>query len=115
MGVIASIRERFLAAGDYQRAWDAYKQLSKEEQENRPPPRRDLQLRARVESGPRPRRDLQLEAIAEILRGDRVIHSHCYRQDEILALIRLADEMGIKIGTVPHLLERHTGAHYIGA
>jgi len=99
MGVIASIRERFLAAGDYQRAWDAYKQLSKEEQERRPPPRRDLQL----------------EAIAEILRGDRVIHSHCYRQDEILALIRLADEVGIKIGTFQHVLEGYKVADEIAA
>jgi imidazolonepropionase-like amidohydrolase len=99
MGVMASIRERFLAARDYERAWDAYRKLPKKEQDRRDPPRRDLQL----------------EAIAEILRGDRVIHSHCYRQDEILALIRVAEEFGIEIKTFQHVLEGYKVADEIAA
>ena len=37
-----------------------------------------------------PRRDLELEALGEIVAGERLIHSHSYRQDEILMLARLA-------------------------
>ena len=52
-----------------------------------------------------PRRDLELDAIAEILDGKRWIHCHSYRQDEILALIRVLDDYGITIGTFQHILE----------
>lgn len=52
-----------------------------------------------------PRRDLRLEAAAEILRGDRVIHIHSYRGDEILAFIRLAESLHLKVATFQHILE----------
>lgn len=52
-----------------------------------------------------PRVDLELEAIAEIVHGKRWIHCHSYRQDEILALIRVLDQYGIRIGTFQHILE----------
>ncbi len=99
MGVNQSIRERFLAAQDYMREWDEYDALSADAQARREPPRVDLQL----------------EAMAEILRGDRIIHSHSYRQDEILALIRVAEEMGIQIGTFQHVLEGYKVADEIAA
>lgn len=51
------------------------------------------------------RRDLELEALAEILAGDRLIHCHSYRQDEILMLCRVAEEFGFTIGTFQHGLE----------
>ncbi len=89
MGVMESIREAFLAARDSMREWEAYRKLPPREQERREPPRRDLQL----------------EALAEILRGERVIHSHAYRQDEILALMRVAEEFGVRIATFQHVLE----------
>ena len=99
MGVMESIRERFTAARHYREAWDAYDKLSASAQSRREPPRRDLQL----------------EAIAEILSGRRVIHSHCYRQDEILALIRTAESFGVKIGTFQHVLEGYKVADEIAA
>jgi imidazolonepropionase-like amidohydrolase len=52
-----------------------------------------------------PRRDLQLDALAEILRGDRMIHCHSYRQDEILMLMRVAEDFGFHVGTFQHVLE----------
>jgi imidazolonepropionase-like amidohydrolase len=99
MGVMETIREHFLAARDYARAWAAYESLSRREQERREPPRRDLQL----------------EAIVEILRGERLIHSHAYRQDEILALLRLAEEFGVRIGTFQHVLEGYKVADELAA
>ncbi len=51
------------------------------------------------------RRDLQLEPLVEVLEGKRLVHAHCYRADEILMLIRLAEEMGFKIATFQHVLE----------
>ena len=62
-----------------------------------------------------PRRDLQLEALVEILEGKRLVHVHCYRADEILMMIRLADEMGFKVATFQHVLEGYKVAKEIGA
>jgi N-acetylglucosamine-6-phosphate deacetylase len=52
-----------------------------------------------------PRVDLELEAIVEILEGRRWIHCHSYRQDEILALLRVCEEFHVRIGTLQHILE----------
>jgi imidazolonepropionase-like amidohydrolase len=58
-------------------------------------------------------RDLELEIIAEILAGDRWIHCHSYRQDEILMLCRLAEEFDFKIGTFQHGLETYKVAEVV--
>ncbi len=52
-----------------------------------------------------PRHDLQLEAILEVIRGERKAHVHAYRQDEMLMMIRLAEEYGFTIGSFEHTLE----------
>jgi N-acetylglucosamine-6-phosphate deacetylase len=51
------------------------------------------------------RTDLELEALGEVLEGKRTIHCHSYRQDEILMLMRLTEEFGIRVGTFQHILE----------
>jgi hypothetical protein len=51
------------------------------------------------------RRDLELEALAEIVSGQRLIHCHSYRQDEILMLCKVAEDFGFQIGTFQHGLE----------
>ena len=62
-----------------------------------------------------PKRDLQLDALVEILEGKRLVHAHSYRADEILMLIRLADEMGFKVTTFQHVLEGYKVAKEIAA
>jgi imidazolonepropionase-like amidohydrolase len=62
-----------------------------------------------------PRRDLRLEPLVEVLEGKRYVHAHSYRSDEILALIRTADEMGFKIRTFQHVLEGYKVAKEIAA
>lgn len=52
-----------------------------------------------------PRVDLQLQAIAEIQDGNRWIHCHSYRQDEIVATLDVLTEFGIQIGSLQHILE----------
>ncbi|MEE2876894.1 MAG: amidohydrolase family protein [Candidatus Neomarinimicrobiota bacterium] len=51
------------------------------------------------------RRDLELDALVEILNKERLVHSHSYRQDEILMLVRIAQDFDFKIGTFQHVLE----------
>lgn len=97
LGIEQFIRGRFLAAEAYRREWEAYGRASKAEKAARYPPRRDLSL----------------EPLVEILEGKRRIHCHCYRQDEILMLIRVAEEMGFKVGTFHHVLEGYKVADAI--
>jgi imidazolonepropionase-like amidohydrolase len=89
MGVANLIRERFLAARDYRKRQDEYRKAAAVKGASPVPPATDLQL----------------EAIAEILEGKRAIHCHSYRKDEILEVIRVAEEFGIKVATFQHVLE----------
>ena len=84
MGVEQLIRDEFRAALDYEKARKRY-----EEDHSTLPPRRDLAL----------------DAILEILHGKRFVHAHSYRQDEILMLMRVAEDFGFRIRTFQHILE----------
>ena len=97
-GVNDVIRDAFLRAKEYQAAFRTYESH-----------------KARGKRAIPPRRDLELEALIEILEGKRLVHAHCYRADEILALIRLADEIGFKIRTLQHVLEGYKVAREIAA
>ena len=88
MGVEQIIRDAFTAAREYQRKLDEHRGGKSKSLKKIPP-----------------RRDLELEALAEILEGDRLVHSHSYRQDEILMLVRVAEDFGFRIGTFQHVLE----------
>ncbi|HEX8190533.1 MAG TPA: amidohydrolase [Pyrinomonadaceae bacterium] len=89
MGVEETIRDAFTRARDYKKDWDDYQAATKRGEKNVIPPRRDLEL----------------EPLVEILEGRRYVHSHCYRADEILMLINVADEFGFKVRTFQHVLE----------
>ena len=55
--------------------------------------------------------DFQLEAIAEIIEGKRLVHCHSYKADEILAMIRIADDFKFRIATFQHVLEGYKVAN----
>jgi len=61
------------------------------------------------------RRDLRLEAAAEMLRGDRIVHIHSYRQDEVLMFVRLAQELKLSVATFQHILEGYKVAPEIAS
>jgi imidazolonepropionase-like amidohydrolase len=88
MGVEQVIRDAFVAARDYEKLWNTYNKDAKLQRTKIPP-----------------RRDLELDAMVEIMKGDRLVHSHSYRQDEILMLTRIAEDFGFTIGTFQHVLE----------
>ena len=90
MGVEQLFRDSFEAARDYAGKMDAWQS-----------DRRGLP----------PRRDLELDALREIVEGDRWIHCHSYRQDEILALLRILEEYNVTIGTFQHILEGYKVAN----
>lgn len=64
---------------------------------------------------PHPEPDEALETLLEILDGKRLVHCHSYRQDEILMLLRVAEEMHFKIATLQHGLEAYKVADQVAA
>ena len=53
-----------------------------------------------------PERDLGKEALLEVLDGERVVHFHTHRHDDILTALRLRDEFGFRI-VLQHVSEAH--------
>ena len=99
MGVEETIRGAFAEARDYKNSWDAYNKRAAAGEKNLIPPRRDLRL----------------DPLVEVLEGKRYLHSHCYREDEILMLLRVAKEFGFKVRTFQHVLEGYKVADEIAA
>ena len=50
-----------------------------------------------------------------MLEGKRYVHSHCYREDEILMLLRVGKEFGFKVRTFQHVLEGYKIADELAA
>jgi len=99
MGVEETIRDAFARAVDYKKSWDDFNRRKAAGEQNFIPLRRDLQL----------------EPLVEVLEGKRYLHSHCYRADEILMLMRVADEFGFKVRTFQHVLEGYKVANEMAA
>jgi imidazolonepropionase-like amidohydrolase len=99
MGVEETIRGAFTEARDYKNSWEAYRKRVSAGEKNVLPPRRDLRL----------------EPLLEVLDGKRYVHAHCYREDEILMLLRVAKEFGFKVRTLQHVLEGYKVADEIAA
>jgi imidazolonepropionase-like amidohydrolase len=59
------------------------------------------------------RRNLRLDAALEIFSGEREVHIHAYRQDEILAFVRLAQEFELDVAAFQHVLEGYKVADAI--
>jgi imidazolonepropionase-like amidohydrolase len=72
-------------------------------------------LIARGEPVPPFRRDLRLEALANLRGGTFKVHSHCYRVDEILMLLRTAERHGVRVQSLQHVLEGYKVAPEIAA
>ena len=99
MGVAETIRGAFSEARDYKKTWDDYHKRVAAGEKNLIPPRRDLKL----------------EPLVEVLEGKRYVHSHCYREDEILMLLLVAKEFGFTVRTLQHVLEGYKVADELAA
>ena len=98
MGVEAVLREAFEEARAYKKEWQEYQAKARSAGTDKPLP---------------PRRNLRLEVLRDVLDGKVLVHAHCYRADEILMLIRVAEEFGFKIRTFQHVLEGYKVASEI--
>ena len=98
MGVEDVIRQSFTEAKAYQAEWAAYR--AKAARGERPIP---------------PRKDLRLEPLVEALEGKRFVHCHGYVAEELLMMLRVADDFGFKVHVFVHGLEAYKIAPEIAA
>ncbi len=86
MGNVAGYRAAWIAADQYRRRWDAW---------------------LAAPQGDPPARDLNNETLAEVLRGNILVHMHCYQSDEMMQLIDVSKEFGYKIRSFHHGVEAY--------
>ena len=86
MGNVAGYRAAWIQAEAYRRRWDKW---------------------LGDKSGDPPQRDLEMETLAEVLRGNILVHNHCYRADEMLQMIDIAREFGYRIRSFHHGVEAY--------
>ena len=91
MGNIAGYRKSWIKAEAYLSRLDEYEAKSDEAKE----------------IGYKPTRDLELDTLAGVLRGEILVHNHCYRADEMAMLIDVAKEFNYKITAFHHAVEAY--------
>ncbi|WDI32314.1 amidohydrolase family protein [Hyphococcus flavus] len=105
MGNFAGYRSAWIEAQGYKKKWDDYWADYEEWQNDDSNDKGDA-----PES---PARDLKLETLAGALRGDIVVNMHCYRGDEMVQVLDLANEFGYKVTTFHHAIEAYKVADYL--
>ena len=91
MGNMAAYRAQWIAAQRYIDDWAAYEKK-----------RSDGKDDAKA-----PKRDLKMETLAAVLKGEILVHMHCYRADEMMTILDMADEFGYKVTAFHHGVEAY--------
>ena len=109
MGNVAGYRQAFADAKDYMEDWKEYeagvvqydKKKEKKDEDALPPKP--------------PKRDLKLETLAEAMRGNILVHIHCYRSDDMATMLDIAQEFGFKVSAFHHGVEAYKLADRLAA
>jgi len=91
MGNMAAYRAQWIDAQQYIDDWATY----------------EKKLADGKDDAKKPKRDLRLETLAGVLNDEIIIHMHCYRADEMLTILDMADEFDYKVGTFHHGVEAY--------
>ena len=91
MGNMAGYRAQWAEAREYLRDQEEYqKKLSSGAKDAKPP-----------------KRDLRLDTLAAALHGDILVHMHCYRADEMAAVLDMSREFGYHVAAFHHATEAY--------
>ncbi|HYH82220.1 MAG TPA: amidohydrolase [Longimicrobium sp.] len=86
MGEMAGFRQSWIRATAYRERWERWD---------------------RDHTGTVPERDLELETLVGVLRGEILVHNHCYRADEMAQMIDMSREFGYRIRSFHHGVEAY--------
>lgn len=85
MGNVAGYRSAWAEAVEYKRKLDAYLE----------------------DGGDPPARNLELETLVGVLEGDILVHMHCYRADEMVQVLDIAEEFDYEVTAFHHAVESY--------
>ncbi|MCK5858333.1 amidohydrolase [Abyssibacter sp.] len=97
MGNVFGYRSAWIEAAEYRDQWDRWEAKGED-----------------ADPADQPKRDLKLETLAGVLRGDILVHNHCYRGDEMATMLDVAQEFGYKITAFHHAVEAYKIADLLG-
>ncbi|MEP7704220.1 amidohydrolase [Paraglaciecola sp. 25GB23A] len=90
MGNVAGYRQAWADAQEYQEKWDRY------------------YAEYAADKDPKvPKRDLKLETLAGVLKGEIIVHMHCYRADDMGTMLDVMKEFNYQIGSFHHAVESY--------
>jgi imidazolonepropionase-like amidohydrolase len=101
----ALARGIYVKAQQYKQKWDAYAKA----------------VAAKDKNAKEPDHDLGLDAVVQVLDGKRIVHNHTHRADDVMTVLRLADEFHYRVvvhhGTescevADELAKRHIGVSF---
>ncbi|MCC2615244.1 amidohydrolase [Aestuariibacter halophilus] len=90
MGNVAGYRQSWADAQDYLRKWERYEAEHKAGKNPKPP-----------------KRDLKLDTLAGVLKGEILVHMHCYRADDMGTMLDVMDEFDYQITSFHHAVESY--------
>jgi imidazolonepropionase-like amidohydrolase len=91
MGNVAGYREQWVQAREYLRDQQEYEQKKAHGDKDAKPPKRDIKL----------------DTLAAVLKGDILVHMHCYRADEMATILDLSKEFGYHVAAFHHAVEAY--------
>ena len=91
MGNMAGYRAQWAEAQEYLRDQQEYQK----------------KLAAGAKDAKPPKRDLRLDTLAAALKGEIIVHMHCYRADEMAAVLDLSQEFGYHVAAFHHAVEAY--------
>ncbi len=99
MGNVAGYRAQWIEAQRYIQDWEEYESKKNDKKNDRKADKND--------SDKAPKRDLRLETLAAVLKGEVLVHMHCYRADEMATILDMADEFGYRVSAFHHGVEAY--------
>ena len=99
MGVEFVIRQAFSQAKEYMTAWDTY----------------NKQKTQKGFRGAPPAYNARLETLADVLKGNIIVHCHSYRADELQMMLKVCKDFGVKRLVFQHVNEGFKVAPEIAA
>jgi imidazolonepropionase-like amidohydrolase len=99
MGTAAVFRQAFQNAVETRRKYEKYrktlaewKSKPEDEREDRPTP---------------PSRNFGTETLIDVLNGEALVHLHCYRADDMIRMLEIADQFGFEIRSFHHATQSY--------
>jgi imidazolonepropionase-like amidohydrolase len=105
MGNLRGQRTAFLEAESYKRKWDEYQDEIGDSELGEGVTKKKKKKGGDAEPVKPPDRDLNLETLVGVLEGRVLPQIHCYRADDMLSMLQVADEFGWQVRSFHHALE----------